>query len=346
KHTKDSDGRTERWSMYEKGFRKLSPVEILNNAIEDKYFRISGKKPIFVSDHIEAEYRQIKDEVRNCGETIEDYAGVEGIEIPAEFFLDPWRSKQNRTHKIEALVFSSRSMVWEKDVISKPMITKILQGLRTQNRAVKSIVLISLLMGFREAQLKLAHNIELPEYREGSSDGEQSKLSYKGFNYDKNQCVFWLHHQSVSRSDKFFMFEKQMKILLPKELYQSFPSVEQGEKLFSVGDVRDVKSFLKNFGRDGVTSVTIARLARTFDAFFVESFGLPLLFADILSGRERYYLKSQHFYVTQDLTHLTKQWHSFINVFLNEYMGLSLLKNRNTPYEHYQLAQYKMSETG
>ena len=343
-HTKKSNGSTGRWSAYENGFRKLCSVEILNNAMEDKHFKTNGKDSISVSDFLELNLKELQEKIRESGESIEDYIGKEGLEIPAQFFLDPWKSKQNKTHKMEAIVFSTRSQVWETDVISKPMITKILQGLRTQNGAVKSIVLTSLLMGLRESQLKRVNNIDLPEFWEDDIDITIFKSSSNFLNYDRNYGVFWFYYQAVSRSDSFFKLEEQRKVLLPKELYQLFPNTEQGEKLFPATDIRKVKLFLESFGRDGVGSVTIARLAKTFEAFFVESFGLPLLFADILSGGERYYLKSQHFYVTQDLTHLTKQWHSFVQSFLGEYAGLTLLKIRNSPKEQFQLAQHKMTD--
>ncbi len=313
-----------RWLLYENQIVVNVDLERIPYAAKDKYFDVTSKRKKILMQEVSLLKKGGQVDVNAQGESIEDYLGEESILFPAEFFLDPWFSQRNAKQKFESLVQETKVMPWHKDCISKHKIRNILENMATEIWQVQVIIYFAIFLGKREKELKKIYfnrrNSHLPV-----NLNPESQTRSKGVNYDYKKNILWSYSSYGSRDEeRFCQVDDYQIIRLPQFFSQLITEGRETCPLFAKEHFQATKEFLQRFGRDGLGPITIARLAKTFKAYFVHSYGLPQLYADILAGVNTYYLENQHYYVTLNSSHYNQEWQELICSFMSEFKGSSL----------------------
>jgi len=263
-------------------------------------------------------YEDNRDSILSAGESPADYQENQALGLPANWFSDPWRVKRKERGKVESIVAAQRIQPWDKASLSIMCITEILQTLRTDSARWKGVLALALLAGIAEQEMKgLKIEVMRDEYPP-EVNATKSMLRGKIFFDPIRKALWWLNEMGTNNGQKYLSLPLVVYLDLPEIITRHLPTeLLQDQKVFSDKDMRITKHFLQNFGRDGVRSVTMRRLNNTFEAFFINGAGLPILFADIFHERPKFHLASQHFYVTLPWSYLVGEWHRMIGKFMD-----------------------------
>lgn len=250
-----------------------------------------------------------------AGEFKVDYVDDYGFSFPAHWFDDPWKAKRKERGKIEAMVFAERTYPWDVACLFLRTIRVILDKI-IRGDMESAVLAMTLFMGMSESDIKRLKFgvISEDEYSDGHNP-EQLLHGDRFYDPTKKE-MWWINELGFEDEAIYLCVPLIVRLNLPPALAEIMPVQESSNlQLFSASELRNAKKYLKELEKDGVSSPSLSRLRKTFEAYFVNAAGLPEIFADHLRGGKRTYLMSQHHYISLDWHHHVEQWHHMVGRF-------------------------------
>jgi len=275
--------------------------------------RVSGTSDVEVVVELRTKNRSYK----TFGEYDGDYKGSVSIGFPAKWF-DPWKAKSGERGKIEAMTYSTVVMPWDKVCLSSSTLNKIVGSFRTQLlKPSCGIIAMTLLMGMPLNTLKKLRWLEKHDIS-NFLDKNSKKLIDGSCYIDKSKGCIWNIAERSEERPEYYKIPDIISLKLPGVLIKQLPvNGEVGDLIFSAEDFKIAARYMTGFGKDLVSTLSLARLRKTFQAYFVCGAGLPELWADMLAFQPSFHLNSQRFYVTSSLRGLEDEWHRMVDEFVS-----------------------------
>lgn len=273
---------------------------------------VSGEAQVEIVSGLSAKSRTY----RVLGEHDTDYKGTVSIGFPAHWF-DPWMAKSGERGKIEAMTFSVSVMPWDKSCVSISALRNILNLFQEQSLQMTcGIIALTLFMGMPMNVIKGLRWLRIDEVRRFAHKNSKKLIDGDCF-IDRSTGCIWAVTEKSEERDQYYKIPEILSLKLPDVLLEQIPKTgEVGESLFCDADLRRAARYMSGFGKDGISAISLARLRKTFLAYFVCGAGFPPLWADILAFRPSFHLNSQRYYVTSSLDGLEREWQRMLDEFI------------------------------
>jgi len=255
-----------------------------------------------------------KAEMLLAGEYDVDYFEERVDLLPASWFIDPWVARRHKRGRQEAQLMASRLQPWDSQCLTSSTVAQLL-GILMSAKADPALgmIALSLLCGMNKrilVKIKVASASSHVEHNQSVTDHLVQGDRY----FDSRTKILWWMNDRGSESEAGYIpVSLLVQMPLPEIIARHLPiCLSEGASLFNSKDFTVARSLLRNLDEDGLGNVTLGRLVVTFESYFIGGAGLPELIADVIQGKERGHLKSQHYYVTFDWAHAVHQWHGMV----------------------------------
>jgi len=310
--------RTHRWFLFENEPAWSGEIdsEVEQGEESDGFLPSNAGKQV---NHIfsNASYKSLKKQVIHAGEYSVDYNEKRSLEFPASWFVDPWTAKRRDKGKVESSVAAQRIAPWDKVTISKKAIYKLIKMMLDNPEPWKGVIALTLFVGVGEKAINKMRVGNLKPQKTLSREMVRRLLQSGRFYNPKSKKMCWYNLIGTSDNGRYQSPSLDVEMRLPNICARHLVNHHYDDnKLFSKSDVSKAKDYLEFMGKDGVSLITLKRLRNTFESFFIHGSGLPVIFADLIQNQERFYLRSQHYYVTLNWTQSLEEWHRMLNEFV------------------------------
>ncbi|PCI45366.1 MAG: hypothetical protein COB41_01875 [Proteobacteria bacterium] len=310
--------RMHRWLLFENEPAWSGEIDLeIEQGEESDGFLPSGAGKQVSHMFSNASYESLKKKVRDAGEYSVDYHEKRSLEFPASWFVDPWTAKRRDKGKVESSVAAQRIAPWDKVTISKKAIYKLIKIILDNPEPWKGVIALTLFVGVGEKSIKKMRLGNLKPQNALSREMARRLLQDGRFYDPKSKKLRWHNLMGTSDDGRYQSPSLDVEMRLPNICARHLVNQHFDEnKLFSESDILKAKHYLKSMGKDGVSLITLKRLRNTFESFFIHGSGLPVIFADLIQNQERFYLRSQHYYITLNWIHTLEEWHRMVDEFV------------------------------